>query len=287
MKTRRQLRFALIVGTTALLGCALAAHAAGRQSAPQSSVGELTGKVALVTGATRNLGRGYAIGLARAGADIVVHYHLPADRPDAEETARLVRAEGTRTATVSGDLCDVRAIARIFDETVRAFGRVDIVVNNAGQMVKKPITDVTEEDFDRVFCVNARGTFFMMREAARRISDNGRIINIGSSLIASTIGEYAVYAGSKAAMEQFTRALAREIGARGVTVNMVAPGPVDTPFYFAAESTDSVARATRTTVAGRLGRIDDVVPLVAFLASPRSQWITAQTIFINGGSVAR
>jgi NAD(P)-dependent dehydrogenase (short-subunit alcohol dehydrogenase family) len=147
------------------------------------------GKVALVTGSTRNLGRGYAVAFAHGGADVVVHYHLPADRPDAEETSRLMRAAGARASLVSGDLCDVSAITRIFDETFKAFGRVDIVVNSAGRIVKKPIVDVTEADFDSVFCVNARGTFFMMREAGRRISDNGRIINIGTSLVASTIGD--------------------------------------------------------------------------------------------------
>ncbi|HEY8461471.1 MAG TPA: SDR family NAD(P)-dependent oxidoreductase, partial [Blastocatellia bacterium] len=169
-----------------------AAPAAGASA--QSAQKELAGKVALITGSSRNLGRGYAVALARNGADIVAHYHLPADRGDAEETARLVRAQGARAILVSGDLCDVSTITRMFDQTLQSFGRVDIVVNSAGRIVKKPVAEMTEQDFDSVFCVNARGAFFVMREAARRISDNGRIINIGSSLISSTIGEYSVYA---------------------------------------------------------------------------------------------
>ncbi|HEY0945787.1 MAG TPA: SDR family oxidoreductase [Opitutaceae bacterium] len=248
---------------------------------------ELTGKVALVTGGTRNLGRGYAVGLARMGADVVVHHHLPADRSDAEVTARIVREHGVRAHLVAGDLSRTETIQRIFNETIDAFGRVDIVINNAGIIVKKPIAEITEEEFDRVFAMNARGTFFMMQHAARRVSDDGRIINIGTSLTASFSPNYGLYAGSKASIEQFTRALAREIGHRGITVNCVSPGPVDTPFFRGPEAPEAVARAATLAVAGRLGRPDDITPLVEFLASPRSQWLTGQTIFINGGYTGR
>jgi NAD(P)-dependent dehydrogenase (short-subunit alcohol dehydrogenase family) len=176
---------------------------------------------------------------------------------------------------------------RLFDETFAAFGRVDVVVNNAGMILKKPVVEVTEDDFDRIFGINTKAAFFVMQEAARRISDEGRIINMGTTLLAATTAFYGVYAGSKAPLEDFTRALAREIGARGVTVNTVAPGPIDTPFYHGQENAQSTAYATQASVAKRLGTIDDVVPLIEFLASPRSQWITAQTLFINGGYLTR
>jgi NAD(P)-dependent dehydrogenase (short-subunit alcohol dehydrogenase family) len=126
-----------------------------------------------------------------------------------------------------------------------------------------------------------------MQEAARRLGDGGRIINMGTTILGATIPGYAVYAGAKAPLEAFTRALAKEIGGRGITVNVVAPGPIDTPFYHGAETPESEARAVTASVGGRLGRVDDVVPLIEFLASPQSGWITAQTLFVNGGYLAR
>ena len=256
---------------------------------PASSSAEkvLAGKVAIVTGSSANLGRGYAVALARMGADVVVHYHTERSRADADETVRLAKEQGARTILVSGDLTDLTVIKRMFDETFTAFGRVDIVINNAGAIVKKPLAEVTEEEFDRCFGINAKAPFFIMQEAARRMSDGGRIINIGTSLLAATTANYSAYAGSKAPMEHFTRALAKEIGKRGITVNCVAPGPVDTPFFHGPETPESTARAASGSVAGRLGKVDDIVPVVEFLASPRSQWITAQTIFVNGGYNAR
>jgi NAD(P)-dependent dehydrogenase (short-subunit alcohol dehydrogenase family) len=247
---------------------------------------ELSGKVAIVTGARNNLGRGFAVALARNGADVVVHYHREATRDQAEETARLVREQGARVILAPGDLSQVANIRRLFDQTTQAFGRVDIVVHNAGSLVKKPLAEITEAEYDRVAGINAKGTFFIMQEAIRRIADNGRIINIGTSLLASTIGNYSAYAGTKAAMEDFTRALAREIDwQRNITVNTIAPGPVNTPFFREPESPEAIAAITR--LAGRLGMIDDIVPLVEFLASPQSRWVNAQTIFINGGYVTR
>jgi NAD(P)-dependent dehydrogenase (short-subunit alcohol dehydrogenase family) len=248
---------------------------------------ELKGKVAVITGSARNMGRAFAETLAGNGADVAVHCHSPRANSDAEETARRVKAQGARAIVVSGDLADPAVVRRLFDETMKAFGRVDIVINNAGVVIKKPLVEVTEEDFDRSFGINAKAAFFTMQEAARRISDNGRIINMGTSLLGVTTGFYSVYAGSKAPLEDFTRALAKEIGGRGVTVSTVAPGAVDTEFYHGQENAESVTFSKQMSVASRLGNVDDIVPLIEFLASPRSQWITAQTLFINGGMIAR
>ena len=247
----------------------------------------LSGKTAIITGSARNMGRAFAVALARLGADITVHHHGDASRSDAEETARLVRAQGVRATIVDGDLADTATVKHLFEATLGAFGRVDIVINNAGLVIKKPFTEISEAEFDRSFGINAKAAFFVMQEAARCIADNGRIINMGTTILGATIPFYSVYAGAKAALEDFSRALAREIGGRGVTVNVVAPGPVDDPFYHGAETPESVARATTVSVAGRLGHVEDIVPLIEFLASPQSQWITAQTLFINGGYLAR
>jgi NAD(P)-dependent dehydrogenase (short-subunit alcohol dehydrogenase family) len=298
MNTNRR-KFLSALGATGLVGTVAAGQANAQsqpppqptaspaQPMPSSNSGrELAGKVAIVTGARNNLGRGFAIALARNGADVVVHFHREATRDQAEETARLVQEQGVRAILVSGDLSQVSNVRRLFDEAVKAFGRVDIVVQNAGYLVKKPLAEITEEDYDRVAGINSKGTFFIMQEAIRRIADNGRIINIGTSLLASTIGNYSAYAGTKAAMEDFTRAVAREVDwQRNITVNTIAPGPVDTPFFRGPESPEAIAAITR--LAGRLGEIDDIVPLVEFLASPQSRWVNAQTIFINGGYVTR
>ncbi len=248
---------------------------------------ELAGKVAIITGAARNLGRAYAEALARNGAHVAIHYHKPEDKADAEKTAQLVKDQGTKAILVEGDIRDLTVIKKLFEKTNKAFGRIDIVINNAGIVIKKPFIQLTEDDFDKCFGINAKAVFFVMQEAAKLIQDNGRIINIGTTILGATIPNYAVYAGSKAPLEDFTRALAKEIGNRGVTVNTVAPGPVDDSFYRGAETEESAARAATASVAGRLGKIDDVVPLIEFLASPKSQWVTAQTIFINGGYLAR
>ena len=244
---------------------------------------ELNGKVAIITGAARNMGRAFAIRLAQNGANIVIHYHSESSKADAMETLRLVEKAGAKAINVSGDISDVSEVKHLFDETVKAFDRVDIVINNAGKVIKKPLTEITEEDFDSSFGINTKAAFFIMQEAAKRMENNGRIINIGTTILGATIPFYSVYAGSKSPLEDFTRALAKEIGNRGITVNTIAPGPIDTPFYHDQESPESVARASQAGVAGRLGKPEDIVPITEFLASSKSQWVTAQTIFVNGG----
>lgn len=248
---------------------------------------DLTGKVALITGSARNMGRAFAVALSARGADIVVHHHSENSSHDAEETARLVQENGVRALITSGDLSDPAAVAAIFASAKHAFGRIDIVINNAGVVIKKPFADISEADFDRAFGINTKAAFFAMQQAAKHIEDGGRIINMGTTLLGATTGMYGVYAGSKAPLEDFTRALAKEIGGRGVTVNVVAPGPINTDFFHGEENEQSTAYLSNMSVAGRLGEITDIVPLIDFLASDSSQWVTAQTLFINGGFLAR
>ncbi|MEO0836951.1 MAG: SDR family oxidoreductase [Cyanobacteria bacterium J06642_3] len=248
---------------------------------------ELEGKVAIVTGARANLGRGFAEALARHGANVVVHYHREATRNQAEETAKLVEAQGAKAALVSGDLGQAETVKKTFDTAFENFGRLDIVVINAGAIIKKAIADVTDEDLERMININTRGTFYCMREAARRIADNGRIINIGTSLLAGAAPNYSAYAGTKAMMEEVTRMGARELGDRGITVNTISPGPINTPFFHSQETPESTRFASNLAVAGRLGKISDVVPLVEFLALPSSQWVTGQTLWVNGGYLTR
>lgn len=267
----------------ATLGTAAAA------ATTSSSMGSkpLRGKVAIVTGARNNLGRGFAERLAQMGADVVIHYHRAETRTEAEETAVLVRAAGQRAALTNGDLGNSDNVAALFDFAEAEFGGVDILVHTAGRIIKKHVADFTDAEFEALLNDNTKTTFYTMREAARRLRDNGRIIAIGTSLTAGAAPGYAAYGGTKAPVEEFTRMMAKELGARGITVNNVAPGPIDTPFFHAAETPQTVAYASGLSVEGRLGTVDDVVPAVATLALPDSQWTNGQTVFVNGGYLTR
>jgi NAD(P)-dependent dehydrogenase (short-subunit alcohol dehydrogenase family) len=247
--------------------------------------GFLSGKSALVTGAARNLGRGIAEMLAHQGADVTVHYHGPHARADAEKTASLVQGAGVDAEVVAADLAEVKQVRSMFDRAMSRFGRVDVLINTAGMIIKKPFVEITEEDYDTIFATNAKSAFFCMQEAAKRMNDGGRIVNVGTSILGMSTGHYSIYAASKAALEHFTRALAKELSSRNIAVNTIAPGALDTSFFYPAETPESVAMIEQWT--GGLGNVNDVVPLVEFLVSPGSNWLSGQTIFINGGVVTR
>lgn len=244
-------------------------------------------KVAIITGAARNMGSAFAQALAQQGFDIVVHYNSDNSAPEAETTANLVKQAGSKALLVKGDLTQLDNVKALFQQSLDTFGRVDIVINNAGKVIKRPLVEYTEDDYDQLFSINCKAAFFVMQEAAKYIEDNGRIINMGTSLLAAFTGFYSLYAGSKAPLEHFTRALAKEVGARGITVNTICPGPVDTEFFHGEENEQAVAYLSAASVANRLGKIEDIVPMVKFIASADSQWTTGQTLFVNGGFVAR
>ncbi|WP_230374330.1 SDR family oxidoreductase [Pontivivens ytuae] len=273
-----------------LSGLGLAAMAGAGAAAAQEATASsrpLAGKTAIVTGARANMGRAFSVALAEMGADVVVHYHRAETVGEAEETARFVRAAGSRAVLSVGDLGQPETARAMFDAAEREFGGADILVNNAGAIIKKPVAEFTDEEFDRLDSANGRGLFFALREGARRLRDGGRIINNATSLLAGAAPGYAIYAGTKAPVEEYTRMMAKELGDRMITVNAIAPGPVDTPFFHGAETPQSVAYAAGLSVEGRLGKVDDIVPLVRFLASPDSQWVNGQTMWVNGGYLTR
>lgn len=252
----------------------------------------LEGRVALITGGAKNLGGLVARDLAAAGARaVVIHYHSEASRPAAEETLLAVTAAGAEAIIVQGDLTRPVEVARLFDAAITAFGQVDIAVNTAGLVIKKAIVDITEAEYDSSFDINAKAAFFFIQEAGRRLADQGSIVTIVSSLLAAYTPFYAIYPASKAAVEHFTRAASKEFGGRGISVNAIGPGPMDTPFFYGQESPEAVAyHSTAAALSGfsrkGLTDIDDIAPIVRFLVT-EGWWITGQTILANGGYTTR
>lgn len=246
----------------------------------------LQGKVALVGAGAKNLGGLISRTLGAEGASVVVHYHAASTKAPAEETVRAVEASGGKAFAVQGDLTQVDNVVKLFDEAIRRYGRLDIAVNTVGKVLKKPFVETTEKDYDEMFAINAKAAYFFIQEAGKRMNDGGKIITILTSLLAAFTGLYSTYAGSKASAEHFTRAAAKEFGPRGISVTSVAPGPMDTPFFYPAESPEAVTYHKSQSMNGKLTDIADIVPIVKFLATD-GWWITGQTIFANGGYTTR
>jgi len=246
----------------------------------------LKDKVAVVGGGAKNLGGLISRALAAEGAAVVVHYNSDATRADAEATVRAVEAAGSKAFAMQGDLTRPENSQRLFEAARERYGRVDVAVNTVGKVIKKPIVEVGEAEYDEMFAINTKAAFFFLQQASRQMSEGGKIITLGTSLLAALTGYYSVYAGAKGPIEHFTRAAAREFGARRISVNTVAPGPMDTPFFYSAETPEAVAYLKGASITGELTKIEDVAPLVRFLAT-EGGWITGQTIFINGGFTTR
>ena len=243
---------------------------------------DLKDKVALVAGGGKNLGGLISTELAKQGCDIVIHYNSDNSREESEKTAQAVRDLGREALLVQGDLTDVDNMKNLFSEAKNKFGRIDVAINTVGMVLKKPFLETTEDEYDTMSAVNSKSAYFFIQEAGRQLEDNGKIITIVTSLLGAFTGFYSTYAGGKAPVEHYTRAAAKEFSDRGISVTAVGPGPMDTPFFYGQETPEAVAFHKSMGMGGQLTQIEDIVPIVTFLATD-GWWITGQTILANGG----
>jgi 3-oxoacyl-[acyl-carrier protein] reductase len=245
----------------------------------------LKGKVALITGSARGLGKAIAERYAALGAAIVLNYSR--DKIAAEETVSNIKAMGVRVTAIQGDVSKVADIERLFDEALKVFGKIDIVVANAGvELVETPVTAFTEEQFDRVFSINTKGSYFTMQQAAKHVSDNGRILYIASSTTSFPVPGMAVYGGSKTTPRYLVDILSKEIGHRGVTVNSIIPFAVDHAGIFAdpAAHLELRKQLLDSCPMGRLAEVGDVANIAEFFASDLSSFVSGQHLLVNGGA---
>ncbi len=252
------------------------------------SIHSIQGKVVLIAGGAKNLGGLLARDLAAHGAKAVaIHYNSAASKADADATVAAVQKAGARAVALQADLTSAAAMEKLFADAVAAVGRPDIAINTVGKVLKKAIADISEAEYDEMSAVNAKSAFFFLKEAGKHVNDNGKICTLVSSLLGAFTPFYASYAGTKAPVEHFTRAAAKELGARGISVTAVGPGPMDTPFFYGQESADAQAYHKSAAALSPfrntgLTYIEDVVPFIRHLVSD-GWWITGQTILINGG----
>ena len=243
------------------------------------------GKAAIVTGASRGIGRAIALRLAQDGFAVTVNYASRA--ADADEVVSAIAAAGGRAIAVQGNVADAADCARLFDASERAFGGVDVVINNAGviQPGTTMLADTDDALYERIFSINTRGTFNMLRLAATRLRNGGRIVNFSTSVVGMALPGYAVYAGSKAAVETFTNIFAKELRGKGISVTAVAPGPTATDLFLDGKPPELVARLAQAAPLERLGTPEDIASSVAFLVGPEGAWVNGQTLRVNGGIV--
>lgn len=239
----------------------------------------LTGKVAVVTGASNGIGRAIAERFAEDGAIVVVNFSKSGEK--AQQVVAGIQAKGGKAVAVQADMSLVADARRLVIDAVKQFGRLDILVNNAGKFMPKPLVETTEEEFDQIVALNAKGPYFAMQEAAKVLKDGGRIVNISTDGTHLSFPGATAYLGSKGALEQYTKGLAQELAPRNITVNTVSPGFTDTGMM--TEQFRQIG--AQMSPLKRLGLPKDIADVVAFIVSDEARWLTGQNIHAGGGIV--
>lgn len=242
----------------------------------------LENKVVIVTGASRGIGREIAILLAENGAKVAVNHSN--SEAGAKATVAAIEDQGGTAFSIKADVSNREEVTHLFDETIARYGKVDVLINNAGVMISKAVRDNSQEDFNKQFDVNVRGVFNTLQEADGKLADKGNIINVSSSTVKLMFPTYALYSASKAAVEQMTRVFSKEIG-RGVSVNAIAPGATETELFLKGKTQEFIDKLSSMNAFNRLARPSDIAKVVLFLASDDSKWISGQVIGANGALV--
>jgi 3-oxoacyl-[acyl-carrier protein] reductase len=248
-----------------------------------SSTGDLKGKVAVVIGGSGDIGSAIAEQVTRGGATTVITYLR--DRAAAEEVVSRLAEQPGPAETAQLDATDTTQVNALFDEVTSRHGHVDVVVHLPGMVIKKSLVEISDADFTQAVESNLRTAFNVLRASGKYLADGGRCVMVSTSLTGVVPGPYGLYAAAKAGVEVMVRATAAEWGGRGITVNAVAPGPIDNAFFRGPETADSIAAAATFSPQGRLGQAADVAPVVGFLLSDAAGWVSGQTLRANGGMV--
>jgi 3-oxoacyl-[acyl-carrier protein] reductase len=243
---------------------------------------KLENKVVIVTGSSRGIGKEIAELLAKHGAKVVVNHSN--SKKDADLTVQSIIDNGGDAIAIKADVSNREDVSNLFDQTLSHYGKLDVLINNAGVMISKKIKDNNQEDFTKQFDINVRGVFNTLQEADSKLADNGIIINVSSSTVKLMFPTYALYSASKAAVEQMTRVFSKEIG-RGISVNAIAPGATETELFLNGKSQDFIDKLSSMNAFNRLAKPIDIAKVVLFLASDDSKWISGQVIGANGALI--
>ncbi|TSE08310.1 SDR family oxidoreductase [Aquimarina algiphila] len=240
----------------------------------------LSNKVALITGASRGIGAEVALHLADAGAKVIVNYS--GSKEAASAIVQQIKTNGGDAIAIQADVSNSQDVKNLFDNAIAHYGKIDVLVNNAGIMINTFIKDTTDEDFAKQMDVNVTGVFNTLREAATKLAENGSVINFSTSVNRIMLPTYGPYVATKAAVEQLTRVFAKEVGNRGINVNSISPGPTNTELFTKGKPEAVINRLASLSAFNRIGEPGDIAKIVTFLASDEAKWISAQNIGANG-----
>ncbi len=240
----------------------------------------LSNKVVLVTGASRGIGAEIASQMATAGAKVIVNYS--GGRPDADKVVEQIKTNGGDAIAIQADVSNSQDVKNLFDTAIAHYGKIDVLVNNAGIMINTLIKDTTDEDFAKQLDVNVKGVFNTLREAATKLAEHGSVINFSTSVNRIMLPTYGPYVATKAAVEQLTRVFAKEVGSRGINVNSISPGPTNTALFTKGKPEAVINRLASLSAFNRIGEPEDIAKIVTFLASDEAKWVSAQNIGANG-----